>query len=617
AHACSPRAEQARTGAAAVDVEALAKAAAGAEVEEARSEQALRDLRARQEALAQALPLLSDVVQRRRELSERRRALSEQGAPERWTAEVARLEGELRAREQAMARADDVRQTALAAEAEAQAALRQAEEQLSARREARDEAVCSRCGQPVDPEHIRRELDDAERAVAAAQRQARAAGEARAVTETEAVAAAARREEAGHSLSNARQALAASQRLAQEEERASEQLQVALDAAAGAPADLLTAVVEPELVAAESALKDLTARDGELRRQVAAGETEAAEARQRARAAEKASQDAVSGRERLEAEGRREEDRAAALRRQAEVRLADVHADWRERALAGDEPFVERVTARAAELEGIEEHHAVLERAAAERGRQEARIAEVRRGLDSVAVEHRRPVEEAQTRRAGAQALLDESMSRRDEARTALLRLEEGQERREELNRRLREVQRQRALYARLADLLGRSGLQAFLLDAAVQGISHLANETLARISGGQLQLDVRRQASARGDEEIVIQATDLAFSEEPLDVQFVSGSQKFRTSVALAAAIGQYAGGGAGSVRSLIIDEGFGSLDSQGRQEMIDELHNLSQLVDRIIVVSHQEDFQDRTLFPTGYVLRKVGQRTEVERFV
>jgi exonuclease SbcC len=85
---------------------------------------------------------------------------------------------------------------------------------------------------------------------------------------------------------------------------------------------------------------------------------------------------------------------------------------------------------------------------------------------------------------------------------------------------------------------------------------------------------------------------------------------------VALAAGIGQYAAG-AGQIRALIIDEGFGSLDAQGRQEMVEELRSLSELLDRVIVVSHQEDFQDRTLFPTGYVLRKSNQRTEIDRIV
>ena len=212
---------------------------------------------------------------------------------------------------------------------------------------------------------------------------------------------------------------------------------------------------------------------------------------------------------------------------------------------------------------------------------------------------------------------MQQAQARRDEAMLALQRLEQQQEQRRDLEERARTAHRRRALYSRLAELLGRSGLQAYLMDAALGGIGRLANETLSRISGGQLQVRLSRETNNRAEEEIVIQAIDLASSEEPLDVQFISGGQKFRTSVALAAGIGQHAGGSRASVRALIIDEGFGSLDSRGRQEMIDELQNLSQVMERVIVVSHQEDFQDRTLFPTGYVLHKVGQRTAVERFV
>ncbi len=79
-------------------------------------------------------------------------------------------------------------------------------------------------------------------------------------------------------------------------------------------------------------------------------------------------------------------------------------------------------------------------------------------------------------------------------------------------------------------------------------------------------------------------------------------------------AGLGQYLGGET-AIRSLIIDEGFGSLDADGRQRMIEELRALSEHLDRIIVVSHQEDFTDRTLFPNGFVLRKDGTKTVVER--
>jgi DNA repair exonuclease SbcCD ATPase subunit len=176
-------------------------------------------------------------------------------------------------------------------------------------------------------------------------------------------------------------------------------------------------------------------------------------------------------------------------------------------------------------------------------------------------------------------------------------------------------ARRSSELLSRLADLLGRTGLQALLMDEAIAGIGALANETLSRISGGQLRLVLERETTGRG-EDIKIHMIDFGSSEDALDVAFLSGSQKFRVAVALAAGIGQYSAG-SGRIRSLIIDEGFGSLDDQGRQEMVDELRALSEVLDRVIVVSHQDDFQDRTLFPTGYVLRKINQRTEVQRFV
>lgn len=94
--------------------------------------------------------------------------------------------------------------------------------------------------------------------------------------------------------------------------------------------------------------------------------------------------------------------------------------------------------------------------------------------------------------------------------------LKEKQAERQKIERDAAEAQRRRTLYTRLGELLGRNGLQSYLLDDAVRGITHLANETLTRVSGGQLRLDIER-----GEEEIAIRATDLAFSEEPLDVKF------------------------------------------------------------------------------------------------
>jgi exonuclease SbcC len=165
----------------------------------------------------------------------------------------------------------------------------------------------------------------------------------------------------------------------------------------------------------------------------------------------------------------------------------------------------------------------------------------------------------------------------------------------------------------RLAALLGKAELQGRLLTDATTGVEAYANDTLARISGCTLEIALRRE-DARDGSSLDIFVHDRSSAQEPLEVAFISGSQKFRVAVALAAGLGQYLGGGT-SIRSLIIDEGFGSLDADGRQRMIHELRILAEHLDRVIVVSHQEDFADRTLFPAEFVLRKDGTRTTVAR--
>jgi exonuclease SbcC len=628
-------------------------------------------------AVARGLPAAQALVGARRDLEQAERAAVEAGSQEELRQEAERLARETKAAEKRRQQAERHLRAADRELARAEAALDQARGQLSARQEARDEAVCSRCGQPVSPEHIARELRDAEAAVAEA-------GER--LTGAQAVREQARGEE-----EEAEQALAASQAAEQEArerlreaqqraERAAEartRVEEALAAAIDVPEELRRLAAEEPLLEAERALADaareasglpqataelnrllaLEGQAGAVRQELTQGEGRAAElsaryppqveqqhraeaerlgteeprlqaalgearqawkeARERAEAARRELDGARLRRQQLESEAARLGQAASAGRSQAAVRLHPVPEDWRQRALALDGSLLPELSCRLEELAGIDEQSAALERADDERREQESSLRELERSVARIPQEHRLPVDEAERTLGERAAAMQSRQSERDEAFRRLQSFQQARDLRQRLDADLREAQRLRARFARLAELLGRGGLQARLVDDALNGITVLANETLARISGGQLRLQLSRQ-DARGNEEIAIRAGDLASADEPLDTQFLSGSQKFRTSVAIAAAIGQYVAGSQGSaIRSLIIDEGFGSLDAQGRQEMIEELRNLSQLMDRIIVVSHQEDFQDRTLFPTGFILRKEGQRSIVERFV
>ncbi len=153
---------------------------------------------------------------------------------------------------------------------------------------------------------------------------------------------------------------------------------------------------------------------------------------------------------------------------------------------------------------------------------------------------------------------------------------------RQELERRCLEADKALRMASTLVRLLGRDHLQRHLVRQAERRIVDISNGILDRLSGGQLRLDLRPESigASRDDEVLDLVAYSKAAGAAPIGVAFLSGSQRFRVAVSLALGIGQYASRQHRPIESVIIDEGFGCLDRQGRQVMIQELQNLrSQL--------------------------------------
>ncbi|HZU37023.1 MAG TPA: hypothetical protein VFA18_13975, partial [Gemmataceae bacterium] len=167
-----------------------------------------------------------------------------------------------------------------------------------------------------------------------------------------------------------------------------------------------------------------------------------------------------------------------------------------------------------------------------------------------------------------------------------------------------------------LATLLGRDRLQLHLVRQAERQVVDYANAVLDRLSGGQLHLRLVGEAAGDGTtaKALELEAYNRATGERPINVAFLSGSQKFRVAVSLALGIGQYASRQHRPIESVIIDEGFGCLDREGRQVMIQELQNLRGHLRCILLVSHQEDFA--SAFADGYRFELAEGSTRVTRF-
>ena len=187
----------------------------------------------------------------------------------------------------------------------------------------------------------------------------------------------------------------------------------------------------------------------------------------------------------------------------------------------------------------------------------------------------------------------------KSDADKQLNKLEDTQKRYAKLEQDKLQAEKNSNLYKTLANLLGKEGIQLHILRHAEKAIIEIANEILDSLSRGKIRLELREEQEET-DKALDLVAYNFATGEQPTAVALTSGSQRFRIAVSLALAIGQYVGSNARNIESVIIDEGFGSLDKNGRDDMIEELNQLKQRLKRIILVSHQEEFFNE--FTNGY---------------
>lgn len=608
AHAAGERA-------AAIDVAALERAVVAAKERSASATRAAEQARERASMLRRKLPALETALQRRLELLDAEAEAIQAGASDRIAADLDRAKGMVAELRGARERAQEAERRGQQELADAAAVARDAEAALEAYRAGARELVCQRCGQEVPPEHRHLHLAHLEDDVAAKRTAREDAEQALGRLSTS-------RRETDDAVERAGGIIAALDRAhdrAVEAERAADRAR----AAAAAAREAVGAWDDPRAaVLADGDPEQVEALRAELREASAAAERDEAElagardgVEEAVRAATERSAAAREERERLELARERAEQAAAGEARRAEIELAQVPEAWALRARAGEADLLEAFEERLSALAPAAERAGALQAAETSLADRRAARAEVVAQLDAVAPEQRVAVAQAQARLARCAELLEDATARleltRREAHELERRGRERGERREQLDRAALEER----LAIRLATLLGRQGLQGHLIVRAAHGLERLANDTLRALTGGTLELEITAE-ERRGRDEVVISARDHDAGGESTDASFLSGSEKFRVCVAMAAAIGTYSSRRA-KIESLIIDEGFGGLDETGRDEMIDELQRLAQGLQRVIVVSHQAEFHDRARFPHGYRLRRSAGATEVERFV
>jgi len=230
---------------------------------------------------------------------------------------------------------------------------------------------------------------------------------------------------------------------------------------------------------------------------------------------------------------------------------------------------------------------------------------------------HERPVADAETTHEQAQAAEHNAVDQRAVARSLLAGLKTARETDAKLAQTVDAESEKEATYRTLADLLKDGGpIQVALAGQEQRRIVEEVNSVLERL-GDTLRADLgeARRATSAGIEDIHIVET-LDPSNAPRFFEYLSGGEQFRIALALALALHRRVGKEAGT---LIVDEGFGALDSRRRYELAARLTDTTDailnqgLARSIVICSHSEEVQQQ--FPHRWHVRKEGDAATATR--
>ena len=170
--------------------------------------------------------------------------------------------------------------------------------------------------------------------------------------------------------------------------------------------------------------------------------------------------------------------------------------------------------------------------------------------------------------------------------------------------------------YKALERAFGRDGVPALLIEQALPEIEIKANEILGRLSDDSMHLHFETQAKYKDEkrkdlrETLEIQVSDGAGER---DYEMFSGGEAFRVNFAIRLALSEVLAQRKGArLQMLVIDEGFGSQDAQGRQRLIQSINAVQADFAKILVITHLDELKDA--FPTRIEVDKTEKGSTIK---
>ena len=207
---------------------------------------------------------------------------------------------------------------------------------------------------------------------------------------------------------------------------------------------------------------------------------------------------------------------------------------------------------------------------------------------------------------ADAEARVNDAQQTLGQLNERLAQAERDREALEEARASLSECKENRQLYKHLRTAFGKHGIPSLIIEETLPEIEERANRILDRLTDGRMhvRLETLKEKKSGGTTETL----DIIITDEqgvPRPYETFSGGESFRVNFALRVALAQLLAERSGvRVRTLVIDEGFGTQDEDGIERLVEAIQAIRADFAKILVITHLPRLKDA--FPVRIEVEK-----------
>ncbi len=205
-------------------------------------------------------------------------------------------------------------------------------------------------------------------------------------------------------------------------------------------------------------------------------------------------------------------------------------------------------------------------------------------------------IEHLEAQLARERSCLDSDLSRLGQQQQQQQYQDQLRQSHTKLQSQYQQIQQQYRVYQELAQAFGKNGIPALIIENLLPQLETMTNHVLARLSGGQLHVQfVTQRWSRKATKAMETLDILIADSQGTRPYETYSGGEAFRINFAIRLSLARLLAQRSGTaLQMLIVDEGFGTQDSEGCDRLITAINAIAEDFSCILTVTHMPAFRD-----------------------